>query len=142
MRGRPRSRPSVTVFWLDPSLAGTQIGVATTSMLTLIAYRFTIDGYIPKVAYLTRLDSFILSSTILVFVALVLAVLTSYLAANDERSRAMRIERHCRCLSSHVLVQLRVMAARLGAVGVSSHSAAGDCAIREISQSVLPARFA
>jgi len=87
---------SWTVFWLDPSLAGTQIGVATTSMLTLIAYRFTIDGYIPKVAYLTRLDSFILASTILVFVALVLAVLTSYLAANGEQSRAVRIERHCR----------------------------------------------
>ena len=87
---------SWTVFWLDPSLAGTQIGVATTSMLTLIAYRFTVGAFVPKVPYLTRLDGFILASTVLVFGALVLAVWTAFLAAREERALAVRIERHCR----------------------------------------------
>jgi len=87
---------SWTVFWLDPSLAGTQIGVATTSMLTLIAYRFTVGAFVPKVPYLTRMDAFILASTILVFGALVLAVWTAFLAAREQRSRAIAIERQCR----------------------------------------------
>ena len=34
---------SWVVFWIDPEYSGTQIGVASTSMLTLIAYRFAID---------------------------------------------------------------------------------------------------
>jgi hypothetical protein len=36
-------------------------------MLTLIAYRFSIGELVPKVAYLTRLDYFILGSTLMVF---------------------------------------------------------------------------
>ena len=36
------------VFWIDPAESGTQIGVSTTAMLTLIAFRFTIDGLVPK----------------------------------------------------------------------------------------------
>jgi len=87
---------SWTVFWLDPSLAGTQIGVATTSMLTLIAYRFTVGAFVPKVPYLTRMDTFILASTILVFCSLVLAVWTAFLAAREQRARAVAIERQCR----------------------------------------------
>jgi hypothetical protein len=87
---------SWTVFWLDPSLAGTQIGVATTSMLTLIAYRFTVGAFVPKVPYLTRMDAFILASTVLVFFALMLAVWTAFLAAHEQRSRAVAIEWHCR----------------------------------------------
>jgi hypothetical protein len=87
---------SWTVFWLDPSLAGTQIGVATTSMLTLIAYRFTVGAFVPKVPYLTRMDTFILASTILVFFALVLSVWTAFLAAREQRARAIAIERQCR----------------------------------------------
>ncbi|MGI9432001.1 MAG: hypothetical protein ACR2PQ_07295 [Myxococcota bacterium] len=87
---------SWTVFWLDPSLAGTQIGVATTSMLTLIAYRFTVGAFVPRVPYLTRMDAFILASTILVFFALVLAVWTAYLAARERQVLAVAIERQCR----------------------------------------------
>ena len=34
---------SWTVFWIAATEVGPQLGVATTSMLTLIAYRFAID---------------------------------------------------------------------------------------------------
>ena len=50
------------VFWINPEQAGTQIGVATTSMLTLIAYRFMVGGTMPPVPYLTRMDYFIFGS--------------------------------------------------------------------------------
>jgi hypothetical protein len=89
---------SWTVFWLNPEQASTQIAVATTSMLTLIAYRFAVGSYIPKVPYLTRLDLFILASTLLVFAALVAAVFTAYLANAGKALQANRLERWLRFL--------------------------------------------
>ena len=86
------------VFWIDPEQAGTQIGVATTSMLTLIAYRFMVGGMIPAVPYLTRMDHFILASTLLVFAALIQAVFTSILAGRDNVHLARNMDRGCRLL--------------------------------------------
>jgi len=83
---------SWTVFWLDPANAGTQIGVATTVMLTLIAYRFAIESRVPPVPYLTRLDLFLTGSTVLVFLTLLQALLTSNLARLDRRTLATRID--------------------------------------------------
>ena len=84
------------VFWIDPKESGTQIGVATTSMLTLIAYRFMVGGDIPAVPYLTRMDYFILGSTILVFMALIQAVITSIMANRDKLSAARWVDCVCR----------------------------------------------
>ena len=49
-------------------------------MLTLIAYRFLLGQSLPPVSYLTRLDYFLLGSTILVFIALMQVTLTSTMA--------------------------------------------------------------
>jgi hypothetical protein len=86
------------VFWIDPRESGTQIGVATTSMLTLIAYRFMVGGQIPAVPYLTRMDLFILGSTFVVFAALMQAVLTSMLADHGKERMARRFDTVCRVL--------------------------------------------
>ncbi len=51
-------------------------------MLTLIAYRFLLGGMLPRISYLTRLDYFLLGSTVLVFLALVEAACTSRLATS------------------------------------------------------------
>lgn len=89
---------SAIVFWIDPSQSGTQIGVATSSMLTLIAYRFMVGNDLPPVPYLTRMDAFILGSTILVFVALIQAVVTSVLVYRGKAERAERLDRTFRWL--------------------------------------------
>jgi len=86
------------VFWIDPEQAGTQIGVATTSMLTLIAYRFSIDNLVPAVSYLTRMDTFILSSTLLVFATLGEAVITSVLTKHGKAKLATRMDQWCRLI--------------------------------------------
>jgi hypothetical protein len=80
------------VFWIDPSESGTQIGVSTTAMLTLIAFRFSIDGLVPKVSYLTRMDIFILGSTGLVFATLIQAVTTSLLAKSGRLPLSRKID--------------------------------------------------
>jgi len=87
---------SWTVFWIDASNLGPQIGTATASMLTLIAYRFSMGNLLPRVSYFTKMDSFITASTILVFMALVIAIITGRLATNDRRELASKIEVACR----------------------------------------------
>lgn len=87
---------SWSIFWIDPAEAGSQIGVSTTSMLTLIAYRFAIDSSMPRISYLTRLDIFILTSTIMVFLSLIQAIYTSKIAARNRRDYALKIDRRCR----------------------------------------------
>ncbi len=88
---------SWSVFWLDPvTSTGIQIGVSTTSMLTLIAYRFTIDTHVPRVPYLTRLDAFVLASTVIVFLTLVVTVLTARLHLKGQDVAAKALDRACR----------------------------------------------
>jgi hypothetical protein len=92
------------VFWIDPQQASTQISVSVTSMLTLIAYRFSIDGMLPKVSYLTRMDFFILGSTVLVFGALLMVVVTSVTARDGQIERARTMDRISRVVFPLVFV--------------------------------------
>lgn len=85
---------SMGVFWLE--LPAPQIYVAVTSMLTLIAYRFTIADSLPKISYLTRLDIFIFCSSVLIFLTLSEAVVTTALAARGEEILAKRIDLYSR----------------------------------------------
>jgi hypothetical protein len=89
---------SWTVFWIDPINANSQISVAVTSMLTLIAYRFAIDSQLPRLPYMTRLDAFILTSTVLVFFSLIEVLVTTILDNNQETERARKIDRCCRVI--------------------------------------------
>jgi cadmium resistance protein CadD (predicted permease) len=89
---------SWAVFWIDPSHAASQVSVATTSMLTLIAYRFAVGADVPPLPYLTLLDRFILASTLLVFLSLVEVLVTSSLAARGRIEAARTLDRHSRWL--------------------------------------------
>ena len=67
-------------------------------MLTLIAYRFAIDSQLPRLPYMTRLDAFILTSTILVFFSLIEVLVTTILDHNQQAERAKKIDRYCRVI--------------------------------------------
>ncbi len=83
---------SWVVFWVDPKESGTQISVSVTTMLTLIAYRFSIGALLPRISYMTRLDYFIIGSTFLVFFSLIQVVITSFYARHGNLQRARRID--------------------------------------------------
>jgi Neurotransmitter-gated ion-channel ligand binding domain/Neurotransmitter-gated ion-channel transmembrane region len=87
---------SWSVFWIDPANASSQVSIAMTSMLTLIAYRFAIDSQLPVLPYMTRLDAFILTSTLLVFFSLIEVVATIILDNTQKKKRAQRIDLYCR----------------------------------------------
>lgn len=87
---------SWVVFWISPIQVGPRLSVAVTSMLTLIAYRFLLGQVLPPVSYLTRLDYFLLGSTLIVFVTLVQVALTSTMGDEDQVVRANTVNRTSR----------------------------------------------
>ena len=80
-----------TVFWMPLEFVAPRVGLVATSMLTLIAYRFSMTSILPPIAYLTRLDVFMVASSILVFGALAAAVLVAYLEGRGSRAQAVRL---------------------------------------------------
>jgi hypothetical protein len=79
-------------FWIQRAQSGVRIGVATSSILTLIAHRFVLASLLPRLPYMTRLDYFTVGSTLLVFLALIGVVVTSYLTAINRDVMARRLD--------------------------------------------------
>ncbi len=65
--------------WIDPTQIGANIGIAATSFLTLVAYLFAVAHLLPRVSYFTRMDQFILLSTLMVFISLLQTAITTTL---------------------------------------------------------------
>ena len=86
-----------TVFWLDPETSsGAQIGIATASTITLIAFLIALRTRLPAVGYLTQLDKLSVYSTVLVFLALGEVVITSSLAQRGKQLLARRVDAYAR----------------------------------------------
>jgi len=96
--------------WIDPRQIGPNVGIATTAFLTLVAYLFAVAHLLPRVSYLTRMDTFILLSTVIVFIGLVQTVATSTLTRREVPPSVKRIDRWSRVIYPLVL---------LGVLGVS-----------------------
>jgi hypothetical protein len=89
---------SWSVFWIDPTQMGVQIGIGTSMLLTIVAFLFTLQNLLPEISYLTRLDIFVYSSLVLVFLAFVEALVTCTLAARGKEVTARQIDRWARKL--------------------------------------------
>lgn len=84
------------IFWINPSQIAPQMGAGTTSMLTLIAYHFALDTFLPRISYLTKADTFLLLSLLLVFIALMEAVTTAALERIEKVDLIHKIDRFFR----------------------------------------------
>src|SRR5437868_14812042 len=89
---------SYAVFCFEQKTSNSQISIAVTSMLTLIAYRFAVDSQLPRLPYMTRLDGLFLTSTLLVFLSLIEVLVTTILDNNKQTERAKKIDRYCRVI--------------------------------------------
>jgi hypothetical protein len=94
------------VFWIDPSMAASQISVSVTAMLTIIAYRFAIAGMMPRLAFLTSLDHFVLVSTLVVFLSMVEVIYTAYLSSSDQLEKARKVDRKARWIAPLIYAAL------------------------------------
>lgn len=105
------------VFWINPKELGVQINVAITTMLTLIAYRFAVGSSLPAVSYLTRLDYFILGSTVLVYLVLLEVIIVSTMVRRHKNVKlARKVDRICRWAfpSAFIIVALESLVLRIG----------------------------
>lgn len=80
------------VFWIDPANFGTQIAVASTSMLTVVTYRIAAVQTLPRTAYFTDMDIYIAGCTVLVFLALVATIVTTVMFRRGHDTAARRID--------------------------------------------------
>jgi gamma-aminobutyric acid receptor subunit beta len=81
---------SWTVFWLQPDIVPSRIAISTASIFSLIAFGFSIRLSLPKVSYMTRADLFVMGCTLLVFLALAVAAISSRWVNSDRMERALR----------------------------------------------------
>ena len=81
------------VYFIPASAVPQQIGLGTTSMLTLIAYMLALGSTLPRISYLTRADRFFVGSAVLVFLGLVKAVAASALAQRPDARVIDRVNR-------------------------------------------------
>jgi hypothetical protein len=99
---------SWVVFLIDPGIIPTRVGTCVTTVLTLIAYRFMISGFIPKLPYLTVVDYVLLGATLLVAASLVTVALTGRLVANQPEV-ARRVNRIARVVHPSLLALLLLL---------------------------------
>ena len=82
---------SWTVFWLQPDIVPARIGISTASIFSLLALGFSIRLSLPTVSYMTRADLFVIGCTLMIFVALGVAVIGSRWASADRMKQALRL---------------------------------------------------
>lgn len=84
------------VFWIPPTAINPRISVSVTSMLTLIAHRFVVQGELPNLPYLTKMDYFLLGSTLMVLLGLVEVVVVFRAFNRGDEGRANQLNRFFR----------------------------------------------
>ena len=69
---------AVTVFFLDTSDVSSRLSVLITLMLTSVAYKFVIAGFLPRIPYNTLLDKYLLASFVLLILVSLENALVGY----------------------------------------------------------------
>ena len=82
--------------WLPVDVIPPRMGVATATVFSLIAFGVSFRLTLPKIAYLTDADRFVLYSTLLVLVSLAVVVVTIRRSSADRKEAAERLVRRTR----------------------------------------------
>jgi hypothetical protein len=90
--------------WIDPEQIGSNIGISTTAFLTLVAYLFAITVLLPRVSYITRMDRFILLSTLMVFTGLMQTVANTAMIRSGKKALVEKTDRWSRLVYPILLV--------------------------------------
>ncbi|MBV8056057.1 MAG: hypothetical protein JO071_12555, partial [Deltaproteobacteria bacterium] len=89
---------SWSVFWFDPSEASSQVTIAVTTILTIIAFALAISLTLPRVPYLTFADGFFLTCYVFAFVTMVELTAVHVAYRNERRKLTARIRHTARWL--------------------------------------------
>jgi len=99
---------SYLIFFIRPYEIETRMGIGMTSMLTLIAFSYSINELLPRVSYVVFLDRIVMLSYFFVFFVIILALFETTYNNKKEREIAYRINRFGRmfCIVSICLAML------------------------------------
>jgi hypothetical protein len=86
------------VFWIPAKELGSKIGVSTAAIFSLMAYYIQLGRSIPKIDYLTRMDYFLVGSTILVFAGFAQVIVGMYFIKKDQLADLARMEKWFRVI--------------------------------------------
>jgi hypothetical protein len=89
---------SWSVFWFDPPEASSQVTIAVTTILTIIAFALAISLTLPRVPYLTFADGFFLTCYVFAFVTMVELTAVHVAYRNERCKLAARIRNTARWL--------------------------------------------
>ncbi len=81
-----------TVFWIDKDRVPSQIALTTAAVFSIIAFRFSLRLMLPPVAYMTRVDLYLLGATLLVFAALGVAITVGRLVSQGRDEAVRRVQ--------------------------------------------------
>ena len=84
------------VHWLPVDIVPARMAAASASVFSLIAFGVSFRLTLPKVAYLTDADRFVLYSTLLVLVSLAITVIATRWSADGRQDAAVRLTRLAR----------------------------------------------
>ena len=84
------------VFWMDDESLSSRLGVGFTGVLTVVAYQFIATGSLPKVPYITLMDSYITISFIVMVLSIFQSIWVSGYNKDGKQETALRIDRFSR----------------------------------------------
>jgi hypothetical protein len=82
-----------SAFFVEIKDHYTQITIALTTILTVIAFSFSVESSMPKVPYLTYIDCFFLATYVLVFLSMIVLVITHTMIGRNSHKRAIQLRR-------------------------------------------------
>ena len=101
-----------SVFWMHPKEFSSQVTVGITAMLTIVAYRISVDSSLPPLSYMTRMDYFLLACQVFVFGAFLVVVaihIFSVRGTAESQAMALRLNMNCRWLPPFLLAASSVL---------------------------------
>jgi hypothetical protein len=107
---------SFTVFWIDSEELNSQVDIAATTILTVIAFAFAIQANLPKVPYLTFIDLFFLVCYLFVFFPAIEITVVHRAMRSGHGEFARRLNRLCRIALpvAFIVVNLLIVARFFG----------------------------
>lgn len=83
-------------FWIKGNQINVRVGLSATTILTMIAYLFSLRALLPEVSYLTLIDIFIFTCLVFVFAAFIETISVCSLHLKDKSKRGEAIDRTAR----------------------------------------------
>ncbi len=89
---------SWSVFWIDPREFSTQIGIAFTNLLTVVALLLVINDTLPRVSYLTMMDGFTIICFLTILIAILVLIIAHRSTTKDNYQRAYKVQQLARSI--------------------------------------------